>query len=245
MTQQCLEILNRGGYCSEKDMDILLSELPYLRRTDYGFDNGMHGYRHYIRFYLHNVRGYCYIYDTYNLYEGILGFPGYDDIIEFLENEDKKEAHKLRFFNLNENKEFSSYKELEEDFISAGGHSSTDLTTNPCITKILSKSCVQDEDILKLHDYINYLVWSEEMDEYYAVIWLNYHQYCVIPSGYRWDELDRCQMYLETIYGITLCDHGVCKQFIPYGTPIEQPDDKSHDGQPNDNDWLFDDPFSW
>ena len=72
MTQQCLEILNRGGYCSEKDMDILLSELPYLRRTDYGFDNGMHGYRHYIRFYLHNVRGYCYIYDTYNLYEGSL-----------------------------------------------------------------------------------------------------------------------------------------------------------------------------
>ena len=79
MTKECLEILNRGSQCTEEEREFLECELPSMNATDYGFDTGFAGYRHYTRLYLHEVRGYCVIYGKYTMYEDEFYFPEFED----------------------------------------------------------------------------------------------------------------------------------------------------------------------
>lgn len=195
MTKECLEVLNRGGKCTEAECEFLECELPSMNATDYGFDTGFAGYRHYTRFYLHDVRGYCLIYGKYTMYEDEYYFPEYEDTKEYLDNKDLEEAGRMIFCNLTMDKKFSTYKELETDFEMSGGYAALDPRNDPdFFNLILGIDAIPNESrsfYYRLFEHMNYMEWSNHTENYTAVIWFNSNEYCTMDARYVWDELGR------------------------------------------------------
>ena len=195
MTKECLEILNRGGKCTAAECEFLECELPSMNATDYGFDTGFAGYRHYTRYYLHEVRGYCVIYGKYTMYEDEFFFPEYEEGKEYLDKKDLDEAGRMIFCNLAMDKKFSTYDELKEDFELSSGYAATDPRNNPDVfNSIVGIDAIPEESrscYYTLFEHMNYMEWSNYTENYKAVIWLNSNEYCTIDACYVWDELGR------------------------------------------------------
>ena len=195
MTKECLEILNRGGKCTEEECEFLECELASMNSTDYGSDTGFIGYRHYTRYYLHEVRGYCVIYGKYTMYEDEFYFPEFEDRKEYLAQKDLEEEGRMIFFNLAMDKKFSTYKELKEYFEKSGGYAAIDPRNDPDLFKLIVSSGDYLEEYhdcyYALFEHMNYIEWSNHAENYKAVIWFNSNEYCTMDACYVWDELGR------------------------------------------------------
>ena len=225
MTKECLEILNRGGKCTEEECEFLECELPSMNSTDYGSDTGFIGYRHYTRYYLHEVRGYCVIYGKYTMYEDEFYFPEFEDRKEYLAQKDLEEEGRMIFFNLAMDKKFSTYKELKEYFEKSGGYAASDPRNDPDLFKLIVSS---DDYLEEYHDcyyalfeHMNYIEWSNHAENYMAVIWFNSNEYCTMDACYVWDELGRKRPICASSGNIRYYLNGVL-QHIQYG--VDDPD---------------------